>query len=68
MKNGNSLDAISLILQLINLEILFRDYNNKDLMQELKQQDDVLDKKICNNLEKIIEQNEKIIKYLEERR
>lgn len=68
MKNGNSLDAISLILQLINLEILFRDYNNKDLMQELKQQDDVLDKKINNNLEKIIEQNEKIIKYLEERR
>ena len=68
MKNGNSLDAISLILQLINLEILFRDCNNKDLMQELKQQDDVLEKKICNNLEKIIEQNEKIIKYLEERR
>ena len=50
-------DNLSLILQALSLEILFRDYNNKDLMNELHNQDD-------NYLVKIIEQNEEIIKLL----
>lgn len=60
MKN-NIVDNLSLILQILSLQILFQDYNNGDLMQELQKQDK-------EYLEKIIEQNERIIKLLEERR
>lgn len=60
MKN-NIVDNLSLILQTLSLQILFQDYNNGDLMQELQKQDK-------EYLEKIIEQNEKIIELLEERR
>lgn len=56
---NNYVDNISLVLQLLSLEILFRDYNNCDLMQELQNQD-------TNYLQKIIEQNEEIIKLLKE--
>lgn len=38
MKN-NSIDLASLILQILNLQILFQDFNNTDLMQELQKQD-----------------------------
>ena len=51
---------ISLILQAVSLEILLRDYNNSDLMQELQTQDEVY-------LKKIIEQNKQIIELLERR-
>ena len=54
----NSVDNISLLLQALSLEILFKDYNNVDLMQELQKQDK-------DYLELIIKQNEKIIKLLE---
>ncbi len=57
MKN-NFIDIESLILQLISLQILFKDYNNSDLMQELQNQDEMY-------LKKIIEQNNKIINLLE---
>lgn len=59
MKN-NTIDTISLVLQALSLEILFKDYNNSDLMQELRQQD-------INYLEKIIQQNEEIIELIKER-
>jgi len=59
MKNSY-VDNLSLILQALSLEILFRDYNNSDLMQELQTQDE-------KYLKKIIQQNELIIKLLEER-
>lgn len=49
---------ISLILQAVSLEILLRDYNNSDLMQELQTQDE-------KYLKKIIEQNKQIIELLE---
>ena len=49
---------ISLILQAVSLEILLRDYNNSDLMQELQTQDE-------KYLKKIIEQNNEIKKLLE---
>lgn len=61
MNNNDFINNLSLILQALSLEILFRDYNNSDLMQELQTQDEVFFKKI-------IKQNEKIISLLEERR
>lgn len=48
----NSVDLASLILQIINLEMLFKDFNNADLM---------------GKLQLIIEQNNKIIELLERR-
>lgn len=48
MKN-NSIDLASLILQILNLQILFQDFNNSDLMQELKV---------------VIKQNEEILNLL----
>lgn len=59
MKN-NSIDIASLILQILSLDLLFKDFNNSDLMQELRQQDEVY-------LEKIIMQNNEILKLLKER-
>ena len=50
-------DNLSLVLQALSLEILFRDYNNCDLMQELQNQD-------TNYLQKIIEQNDEILSLL----
>lgn len=55
------INNLSLILQMLSLQILFEDFNNSDLMQELQRQD-------SEYLEKIIKQNEKIISLLEERR
>jgi hypothetical protein len=54
---NNTVDITSLLFQALSLEILFRDYNNRDLMQELQTQDE-------KYLKKIIEQNEEIIKLL----
>ena len=52
-----SVDNLSLVLQVLSLQILFQDYNNTDLMQELQTQDEVYFKKI-------IQQNEEIITLL----
>lgn len=57
----NSVDNLSLVLQVLSLEILFRDFNNSDLMQELQRQD-------SEYLEKIIKQNKEIISLLKERK
>ena len=54
---NNKLDISSLILQIISLDLLFKDYNNSDLMNELQNQD-------RNYLEKIVRQNEEIINLL----
>lgn len=53
MRN-NSIDTVSLILQAISLEILFRDYNNSDLMNELQQQDEKYLKQILINQQEIL--------------
>ena len=53
----NSLDITSLFLQALSLEILFRDYNNSDLMGELQHQN-------IDYLEKIIAQNNEILSIL----
>jgi len=57
---NNKIDITSLILQALSLEILFKDYNNSDLMQELQKQDELYFKKI-------IKQNEEILQLLKER-
>ena len=57
----NRMDNLSLILQALSLEILFKDYNNSDIMFELQRQDK-------EYLEKIIEQNQEILKLLKERK
>lgn len=57
----NNLDLTSLILQLYSLIILLQDFNNSDLMTELQNQDN-------NYLQKIINQNNEILKILNERR
>ena len=59
MKN-NTIDNLSLFLQALSLQILFQDYNNSDLMGELKIQDEMFFKTIIKN-------QEKILKLLEER-
>lgn len=51
---------LGLILQALSLEILFKDYNNGDLMNELQTQDE-------KYLKKIIEQNNEILRLLKER-
>lgn len=55
---NNVSNNLSLILQALSLEILFKDFNNSDLMQELQRQDK-------EYLEKIINQNDKILEILE---
>ena len=56
----NSVDNLSLVLQALSLQILFQDYNNSDLMNELQTQDE-------KYLKTIIKQNQEIIKLLKER-
>ena len=53
----NTTNNLSLILQALSLEILFKDFNNSDLMHELQRQDK-------EYLEKIIEQNNEILTLL----
>lgn len=55
--NNNIVDNLSLVLQVLSLQILFDDCNNTDLMQELQMQDE-------KYLKKIIKQNEEIIDLL----
>ena len=59
--NSSIIDNLSLVLQVLSLQILFEDFNNSDLMQELQRQD-------SEYLEKIIKQNEEIINFLKEGR
>lgn len=51
---NNKLDITSLFLQALSLEILFKDYNNGDLMNELQQQDEKYLKQILKNQEEIL--------------
>lgn len=58
---NNNLNLLSLLLEIISLDILLRDCNNSDLMQELQKQDNEYFKKIIKN-------QEEILKILKERR
>ena len=50
----NTIDNLSLVLQALSLEILFKDYNNGDLMNELQKQDKEYLEKILNNQNEIL--------------
>ena len=52
--NNNAINNISLLLQALSLEILFKDYNNSDLMQELQRQDTQYFETILRNQEEIL--------------
>lgn len=52
-----NLELLSNLLQIKSYQILIEDFNNTDLMKYLEHQDELLNK--------IIEQNEKIISLLE---
>lgn len=54
---NNIYDKLGLLLQALSLQILFQDYNNKDLMEELQKQDK-------EYFEKIIIQNKEILNLL----
>ncbi len=56
MKNS-AVDNLALVLQALSLQILFQDFNNADLMQELQIQDE-------KYFKRIIQQNDEIIKLL----
>lgn len=58
--NTNIIDVTSLLLQALSLQILFKDYNNSDLMKELQHQNK-------EYFEKLISQNNEILKILKER-
>ena len=58
--NNNTINNLSLILQALSLEILFKDYNNSDLMNELQTQDE-------KYLKRILKNQEEILKLLKER-
>lgn len=57
---NNRLDMTSLFLQALSLQILFKDFNNTDLMNELQKQD-------TQYFDKIIKNQEEILKILKER-
>ena len=59
MRN-NTIDFTSLFLQIYNLVLLMQDFNNTDLMQELQKQD-------TQYFEKILKNQEEILKLLKER-
>lgn len=50
----NNVDIASLILQLYNLILLLKDFNNSDLMKELQKQDNEYFQKIIKNQEEIL--------------
>ena len=51
---SNMVDNLSLVLQMLSLEILFKDFNNTDLMQELQKQDTQYFERIIKNQEEIL--------------
>jgi len=51
---SNTVDNVSLFLQALSLQILFQDYNNTDLMQELQKQDTQYFETIIKNQEEIL--------------
>lgn len=55
--NNNLYDKLGIFLQALSLDILFKDFNNTDLMQELQKQD-------REYFEKILTQNEEILNLL----
>ena len=70
MENDNNpyflLGILANILQIADFQMNVSQLSNQDIMQHLLLQDRVLDNQTNNYLKKIIEQNEKIIQQNEE--
>ena len=52
--NNNVVNNVSLLLQALSLEILFKDFNNTDIMGELQRQDIQYFEKIIQNQNEIL--------------
>ena len=51
----NKVDNLALVLQALSLQILFQDFNNSDLMQELQKQDTQYFDEIIKNQKEILD-------------
>jgi len=58
--DDRNINIASLILQILSLDLIYKDFNNSDLMQELQSQDE-------RYLKKILKNQEEILKLLKER-
>lgn len=52
--NDRNINITSLILQILSLDLISKDYNNSDLMQELQKQDTQYFEKIIRNQQEIL--------------
>ena len=55
MNYNNRIDITSLVLQVYNLILLMQDFNNKDLMDELHNQDEIYLKTIIKQQKEILD-------------
>ena len=62
--NYNNLNTLANILQVANYEMLLKDANNNDLLRFLQHQDNDLLNKIIEQNETIIKQNNEILELL----
>ena len=62
--NYNNLNTLANILQVANYEMLLKDANNNDLLHFLQHQDNDLLNKIIEQNETIIKQNNEILELL----
>ena len=53
--NDRNINITSLILQLLSLDLISKDFNNSDLMNELQQQDEKYLKQILKNQQEILQ-------------
>lgn len=72
MKNKNydfffMLSVLANLCQLFDLDLNLNQTSNDELMQELQKQDKLLDEQTKIYLEKIVKQNDEIIRLLKER-
>jgi len=52
--NDRNINITSLILQILSLDLISKDFNNSDLMNELQQQDEKYLKQILINQQEIL--------------
>ena len=62
------LGIVANVLQIENYRMLLRDTTNNDIMKELQVQDQTLSEQTNIYLKKIIEQNEEILKRLDNKK
>ena len=53
--HDRNINITSLILQILSLDLISKDFNNSDLMNELQQQDEKYLKQILKNQQEILQ-------------